>query len=115
MDSRKMVVSIPQDVAEQCEKYCRKTKQKMPEFLQDTAMESIPTLRNIANLGNVIHKTKNRNTLFDSFQKSYIWLPDEAIKEINTYCNFFKLNKLKSYFLYFVIEEKMCKHLNKQK
>lgn len=113
MDSRKMAVSIPQDVAEQCEKYCRETKQKMPEFLQDTMVESIPMLRNIANLGEVIHKTKNRNTLFASFQKSYVWLPDEAIKEINTYCGFFKLSKLKSYFLYFLIEEKILKALNR--
>ena len=101
---------MPQDVAEKYEKYCKVTKQKLTEPLQAITMESISRLHNTEKLDQILQKTRNR-TNSDSLKKFHVQLPDEAAREINTYCSFFKLSSLKSHFLYYLIEENLLQSL----
>lgn len=117
MNSRKKFerreIAMPQNVAERYKGYCEATKQKITEPMQALIIECIPHLHNTEKLDRIILKTKNWNTSSGSFQKFHVQIPDEAAKEIYTYCNFFKLNHLKSHFVYYLIEEKLLQDLER--
>lgn len=100
-------IIMPSEVAEQYKEYCRITKMKLSEPLRVFVMESVPQLHNAENLDQIILNTKNWNLGKEECEKFHVRLPSEVVNEINTYCNFFKLKRLRCHFLYYLIEKKL--------
>lgn len=103
-------ISIPEDVSKRYMEYCRVTKMKLSEPLRVMVLESLPQLRNAENLDDIIRKTK-RKELRGTGDIYAVRLPDEAVKEIKTYLEFFHLGGYRNHFMYFLIEEELLKKL----
>lgn len=105
MYSREII--MPSEIAERYKRYCKITKMKLSEPLRVFVLESVPQLHNAENLDQIILNTKNWNLGKEKCEKFHVRLPSDVINEIHTYCNFFRLKRLRCHFLYYLIEGKL--------
>lgn len=105
-------IALPIEVAARYKQYCKVTKMKLSEPLRVLVLESLPQLHTNEDLNEIVRKTLERErNLQENYEKFSVRLPDEAVKEINTFCRFFNMNWRRCHFLYFLIEKKILRLL----
>lgn len=108
-DTKSKEIMIPKEVAEPYMEYCQKTKIKYPEPLRIFILESIPNLRNMENLDEVMKRTKHWRELGSECVSFIVRIPIDVLDEIKTYCKFYHVNRC--HFLYYLIEKKILSTL----